>query len=177
MKRAISYGVRDARVQAVVDDGYAATLHSIVSRARRRCLCSMFMIDLAPARDRKLRVDDVLIGLRDARWRGADVRLLVGGSRINVDMAELADTARGRALELGIPCRWLTSQKVRGSHAKIVVADDMVLLGSHNWSDASFTTETQDSVLVESADLAALMAVYFDEQWTRVPEEKSRVSI
>jgi phosphatidylserine/phosphatidylglycerophosphate/cardiolipin synthase-like enzyme len=97
-----------------------------------------------------------------------DVRLLIGGSRTNFEIAEISDLARARALQLGIPCRWLTSRDVRGSHAKVVVADHETLVGSHNWSPGAFgDDQTQDSLWVASADLAAYLASEFRTQWRR----------
>lgn len=82
-------------------------------------------------------------------------------------IAEASEAARARALDLGVPCRWLTSVPVRGSHAKLVVCDERVLLGSHNWSAGAFDGQVQDSVLVESADLAAHLAPTFERDWAR----------
>ena len=51
------------------------------------------------------------------------------------------------------------------SHAKFTVADETVLVGSHNVSGNSLTCETQDSVFVESASLAAYLRGEFERQW------------
>lgn len=160
-------GVRGARVGLVPDADYLPRLRALVASARRRCLCSLFIVDLSPARDASLLVDGVLTEVAAAAWRGADARLVVGGSRTNFELAVLADLARARAGELGLPCRWLTSRNVRGSHMKMVVADDTVLMGSHNWSAGAFTDQTQDSLAVQSADLASWAANLFEDQWAR----------
>jgi phosphatidylserine/phosphatidylglycerophosphate/cardiolipin synthase-like enzyme len=159
--------VTGARVRLVPDADYAPTLQAMIAGARWRLLCSIFIVDLAPARDRELVIDTVLLDLQEARWRGVDVRLLIGGSRTNFEIAELSDLARARALQLGIDCRWMTSTRVRGSHTKLVVADEDVLTGSHNWSLGAFTNQLQDSVLVSSPDLAAYCASLFRRQWRR----------
>lgn len=158
-------GVLGGSARLVSDEAYLPELHALVAGAARSCLCSVFIVDLSPTRDRALAVDGVLRALAAARWRGVDVRLLVGGSRENLEIAETADVARARALALGIPCRWLTSRPGRGSHAKFVVADDRVLTGSHNWSAGAFGGQVQDSVLVRSPDLAAYLASTFERQW------------
>lgn len=165
MTSAIPVGAMGGRARLVPDDSYLAELEALLARARRRCLCSLFIVELAPLRDRRLAVDGLLRELAGARWRGADARLLVGGSRSNLQIAILSESARAHALRVGLPCRWLTSRPARGSHAKLVVADDAVLVGSHNWSPGAFERETQDSVLVESADLAEHLAGLFERQW------------
>jgi phosphatidylserine/phosphatidylglycerophosphate/cardiolipin synthase-like enzyme len=160
-------GVRNCGVTLISDDAYRSTLEQLIDRAQRRCLCSVFIVDTAPRRDAKLLVNSVLMVLRGALWRGVDVRLLIGGSRTNLDIAGLAAAARRWANENGLPCRWLTAGPVRGSHRKIVVADNWVLTGSHNWSPGAFGGQTQDSILLASAGLAERAQHLFMQQWHR----------
>jgi phosphatidylserine/phosphatidylglycerophosphate/cardiolipin synthase-like enzyme len=161
----IPLGVTGARVQLLSDQGYLPALTALVDTSVHRCLCSMFIVDVSPLRDRALKVDSLLSALAAARWRGVDVRLLIGGSRDNLDIAETADVARARAGELGIPARWTTSAPRRGTHVKLVVVDDSVLTGSHNWSGGAFGSQVQDSLVVASPDLAAYLASLFERQW------------
>jgi phosphatidylserine/phosphatidylglycerophosphate/cardiolipin synthase-like enzyme len=160
-------GVRNCGVALVSDEAYLNTLRQLIDQTQRRCLCSIFIVDPAPKRDPELLVNAVLMDLRSALWRGVDVRLLIGGSRSNLDIAELATAVRKWAIENGLPCKWLTSTPVRGSHRKIVVADDWVLSGSHNWSPGAFGGQKQDSVLLDSAGLAERAEHLFMQQWLR----------
>lgn len=177
MTQPIPFGVSDATVTLVGDGDYLPTLLGLTSHASRRLLCSLFIVDITPGRDGALVIDDVLERLTEAAWRGADTRVLIGGSRDNIALAEAAEAGRARALALGLQCRWLTSRNVRGSHTKLVVADDFVLTGSHNWSAGAVagTNQTQDSVLVKSRDLAALLANRFETQWLRAEEPRAAV--
>lgn len=165
----IPTAVAPARAHLVSDGEYNPALLGLLDSARMRLLCSLFIVDITATPNGGLMVDDLLMHLADARWRGVDVRLLVGGSRDNIALAEAADAARARARALGIDCRWLSSRNVRGSHAKLVIADDTVLTGSHNWSAGALSGEhqTQDSVMVASRDLAAVLAQRFEAQWQR----------
>ena len=164
--------VPSAMVAAVADEKYGPVCRELIRSARRRCLCSIFIVDTWPWRDNDLVIDSLLIELASTAWRGVDVRLLIGGSRSNLRLAEVAAAARARARELGIVCRWLTSVPGRrGSHVKLVIADDDVLTGSHNWSSGAFDGQLQDSVHVRSPALAAYLADTFEQQWTRTPAE------
>lgn len=168
--------VEDALVAPLADETYAPRLHAVIGAARRRCLCSVFIVDTWPFRANELRVDELLVELAATAWRGVDTRLLIGGSRSNLRLAEVALAARDRARELGIPCRWLTSApRRRGSHVKLAVIDDDVLTGSHNWSAGAFEGQTQDSLHLRSADLAAVLAARFESQWRRTPAEAAGV--
>lgn len=161
----IPLAARNARVSLVIDTAYAATVRSLIDEAWSRVLVSMFIVDITPYSDRTLKIDTALVALADATWRGADVRLIIGGARDNTLLVEAADAARLRARELGIQCRWLTSSPRRGSHAKFIIADDRVLTGSHNWSPGAFGDQTQDSALVESESFAEALAARFEAQW------------
>jgi phosphatidylserine/phosphatidylglycerophosphate/cardiolipin synthase-like enzyme len=161
-------GVVDAQVALACDGDYETLVKAMIGRARSRVWVSMFMLDLATP-DPKLRVLGVLQEMAAAQWRGVDVRLLIGGSRTNLDMVNNSATALAVAKRLKLTARWMTAQKARGSHAKYVVADDEVLLGSHNWSPSAFANSTQDSVWLQSAELAAYLCDAFVAQWIRRP--------
>jgi phosphatidylserine/phosphatidylglycerophosphate/cardiolipin synthase-like enzyme len=166
-------GVLDADVALVSDGEYQTVVTGMARRARHRVWASLFMLDLATP-DPKLRVLGVLQELAAARWRGVDVRLLIGGSRDNLQMAESSATALAMAKRLELTTRWMTSRDARGTHAKFVVADDEVLLGSHNWSLSAFALSAQDSVWLRSPELAAYLSDAFVSQWLRRPRSASR---
>ena len=159
--------VVDSLVRLIPDAIYPLELHRLFEGATQRIWCSMFLIDLEPEVDDTAPVLVALRALAFARWRGVDVRLMIGGSRTNESLAEAAVSAAVMAKRFDIPTRTLLAGDVRGSHSKIVIADDWVLTGSHNWSNGAWTTHVQDSVSVLSPDLAALLANTFIDQWRR----------
>lgn len=63
--------------------------------------------------------------------------------------------------------RLLAARPRRGSHVKLVIADERVLTGSQNWSHGAFFEQTQDALLLDSAALAAQLGVLFAGQWQR----------
>ena len=160
-------GVTDARVRLVSDQDYLPVLSSLIYHAVGRLDASLFLVDLTPGADGSTAVDDVLLALQAAVWRGVRVRLVLGGSRENLDILHATHAALLRARQLGLPARMLAARPVRGSHAKLVIADDRVLLGSQNWSHGAFFTQTQDGLLIDSTDLAAQLRAVFAAQWQR----------
>lgn len=164
-------GVLAAPVKLVSDREYLPNLLSVFAHAKARIDCSLFLVDLTPGRDGMQAADDVLQALASAAWRGVRVRLLLGGSRENLNILEatLAAFVRARALE--IETRLLAARKRRGSHMKLVLADDWVLTGSQNWSYGAFCTQTQDALLLQSAGLAAQLGARFAAQWARASKE------
>ncbi|MFT3817375.1 MAG: phospholipase D family protein [Rubrivivax sp.] len=164
---ALPAGVVDVPVALVSDGDYLPSLLGLIEQARARIDCSLFMIDLSPGPGGVLAADDVLQALARAAWRGVRVRLLLGGSRENLDILQACTAAWLRARALGLDTRLLASQRRRGSHVKLVIADDRVLTGSQNWSHGAFFTQTQDALLLDSADLAAQLGALFAAQWAR----------
>lgn len=163
-----STGVVGSSCAAVTDDEYPTVLLDLIRSVKRRCLCSVFIID--PVGEHPV-FGSLLDALEELLWLGADVRIVIGGSRENYAIAERSASARAIFADRGIPCRWLAAKpERRGSHAKLVVADDHVLLGSHNWSPGAFAGQIQDSIRVESPALAAYLAGFVNEQWLRAKE-------
>jgi len=90
-----------------------------------------------------------------------------------LEIAQTAFTAVRLARQHHVPARWLSRVGgTRGSHVKLVVADDNVLIGSHNWSGGAFSGQIQDSTVVTSAPLAARLASFFSSQWSRAKKAK-----
>lgn len=158
-------GVAGGACRRITDDAYPSTLLSLIRSARCRVLCSVFIVDTRGAHPV---FTSLLDALEERVWAGLDVRVVVGGSRETYAIAESAAQSRAVLLGRGVPCRWLTARPGRrGSHAKLVVADDRVLLGSHNWSPGAFGGQLQDSVLLDSPALAAHAAAWAVRQWNR----------
>lgn len=163
-------GVRSARVSLISDDGYYNTVRQLFEHATRCSLASVFIVDLNAHDDPDIKVLQILRALQDAAWRGVEAKLLVGGSRENLAIAEACHIAMDLALSIGIDCRLLTNEERRGSHVKLVTVDNYVLSGSHNWSLSAISGQIQDSLLVKSPAMAAYMRKVFFEQWARAGE-------
>lgn len=167
-------GVRDARLYLAADAHYFQIAQRLLRSSWQRALCSLFIVDADPDRDSKLLVSTMLYELECCAWRGVDTRLVVGGSHENLEIAQTAFTAIRLARQYHVPARWMTRRaKKRGTHLKLIVADDHVLLGSHNWSGGAFTDQIQDSVVISSPALAARLASFFESQWTRAKDNSN----
>ena len=162
-----SLGAVNADVALVHDETYPQVLRDMIRNAQTYLFASVFIVEICPARDPDLMVDGVLRMLRGALWRGVDVRLIIGGSRNNLQIAEISLMAESLAKRYALPAKWLTKLNVQGSHAKFVVADNRVLLGSHNWSPGAFSGQVQDSVFLRDQGIASRLREIFLEQWER----------
>lgn len=149
------------------DGKYLPFVLQTLGASTNRFLASIFIIDPRVGHSPEPHVYNLLIACRDAMGRGADVRILIGGSRSNHEIGASAQLAWDLCRALGLDARWLTSMDTRGSHMKLVVADDTVIVGSHNWSGGAFNGQIQESIAIRSPSLAAICARTFENQWTR----------
>jgi phosphatidylserine/phosphatidylglycerophosphate/cardiolipin synthase-like enzyme len=154
-----------ASAALVFDGEYVAAAGDAIRNSRERAYCSMFLIDPV---DPSGRVDQLLDALGDAAWRGVDTRVVIAGAREIVDMVLLSASALSVLNSLSVPCRWLTSMPERGSHAKILVADNTCFVGSHNWTSGAMSgKQRQESLVVVSPTAATILSATVLEQWNR----------
>jgi phosphatidylserine/phosphatidylglycerophosphate/cardiolipin synthase-like enzyme len=159
-------GIEDAKVALISDADYRRVVQHLARTSGERFLANIFIVDPTPGRDSNLKVDSLLVELQGAAERGVDVRLLIGGSSSNTQIAEATIMAHWRAKQLGIESKLIAFNPGASSHMKIVVSDDAVLSGSHNWSGGAFSgSQVQDSILILSADAAALFSSQFEKDW------------
>lgn len=137
----------------------------------------MFIIDHNFDEKTQYLVDELLFEIACASWRGAYCKLLIGGSRENDSILFPALAAKARAEELGIESKIVSSQKNQNSHLKLVIVDDFVITGSHNWSKALTGDQVQDSIAILDSGLASFTSVYFNNQWIQIPNNKYDVSL
>jgi phosphatidylserine/phosphatidylglycerophosphate/cardiolipin synthase-like enzyme len=152
------------------DEKYLYGLLGRIRHASSRIWACIFIVDITMATDRNYLVRTVFGELRSAVDRGVDVRLLVGRSEnIFIEQANRASYRFARVL--GIPAR-LYGGEPRTLHAKYVVIDDDVLLGSHNWENLAFERglAREDSVLVRSASVRDLIVPRFERLWKHASE-------
>lgn len=103
------------------------------------------------------RVDQVLRALEIAANRGVRVQVLMDeeGEDTAWVLSDLA--ADGVETRLDTPSRML--------HNKLLIADDVVIVGSHNFTDAAMRNPHEASVRVVDAEIAAWYAQWFDAVW------------
>jgi len=93
-----------------------------------------------------------------AHGRGVAVRVLLADPSDMSENVGTADTLAGA----GLPVRVLATPDV---HAKLVVADGVALIGSHNMSSTSLRDNREVGVLVDEATPAAVARSQFEQDW------------
>jgi len=131
-------------------DAVAATLHELIERAQRRVLITTPYVSTRAARVRPLLHD-----LTAASRRGVDVQLLLG--------APAAERDKSALRALGLTAYVMDVERSTRGHAKGIIADDVVMVSSANWSDGGFGANWEAAFVVAHRDAAC----YYADAWTR----------
>lgn len=172
-------GIFDSKAGLVSDELYHQVIKWLCLRARKRIFANIFIIDILPAddNDRQNSVINLLKDIQAACQRGVDVRLIIGGSQQNLNIQDKTEAALVHCRHLNIPCRLMALDSNLSSHKKVVVADNYVLIGSHNWSSGAFSGQIQDSVLIEDSRLASYLSDELAGQWRILMKEDKNAKV
>lgn len=163
----IPTGLKNVQVSHIADENYFSVVKSLLNDYRRLIWTSIFIVDLNTGDSNFMKVHELLVGIKNAHWEGSDVKLIVSGSKTNLSIANTSLAASYLIESMQLPHKILMTKDKDTSHMKMLIIDDMVILGSHNWSPGSFGGQTQDSVLVKSKEFSSYCQMLFKHQWTK----------
>jgi len=151
-------------VAPVRNSDYVDLVQHLLESARHRIYLQMFFFTSAGTNSPG---DRLIAALNAAGARGADVRVILDAdlehdyhqaSKVNRETAAALQQT-GMALRLDL---YGTT-----THSKVLVVDeDQVVIGSHNWSVPSFYSRDETSLYVEGAGPAAREADWFLKLWS-----------
>ena len=147
------------------DDYLPYVLHRIDS-ATTRIWASIFIVDARPDKDEYNSVRAVIEKLMYATWRNVDVRVVLGTAKI-LDVYVACLTSAYYMKKRGINIRqYATLGRRKSTHSKYMLFDnDLVVVGSNNWTHESFHQAVNSSLAVESEGLNASLASEYDAIW------------
>ncbi|WP_338742119.1 phospholipase D-like domain-containing protein [Haloplanus salilacus] len=136
------------------------------------------LVDTIDAAENRVDVIQPSVGRRDgpllratirAAERGVEVRILLSGSwYVTEENAALVDWLNGVAERRDLPLSARVAEpggRFEKIHAKGVVADDVVVVGSLNWNENAVSENREVSVAVRSDRLAAHFREAFEADW------------
>jgi phosphatidylserine/phosphatidylglycerophosphate/cardiolipin synthase-like enzyme len=145
--------VDEARLRLVVGGAeVAALLGVLVGAASRRLLVTVPYVHMRVAS-----VGTLVAGLALAARRGVEVRLLLGG------VPPAGDASLLRATPLSV--RVMDPARSTTGHAKGLVADGTVVLGSANWSGAGLGGNREAALVVDDGRAAGWFAAALERDW------------
>jgi len=147
------------KVELLEDGDYFARARSLISRANSTILVMMYAMKYDP-KEVGDPVNQLLLGLVEAKGRGVEVRVLVDDVT-----AKSYPQSLSYLKEHGVPVRLDESPKVT-THVKLVLIDgNYSLIGSHNWTESALKYNHELSVLIESGSVYEALEGYFNGIW------------
>jgi phosphatidylserine/phosphatidylglycerophosphate/cardiolipin synthase-like enzyme len=142
------------------DRDYTPAAVHLINQAERRIYLLQFVIYDDGA------VGQILDALISAQSRGVDIQVMAD------EEAGQTSQALQRLQEAGIDTK-LDDPGVT-THNKMLVVDDHVLVGSHNFSANAMERNIESSVWVRRPQVTAFYARYFESLWQNTPRPDSR---
>lgn len=143
----------------LIGDGqYGDAVEPLLGAATRRVLIVQYQVD---SKDGE--VEGLLQAVLAARARGADVRVVLERSAFSDEVNAANEATRQVLLAGGVGVRLDSPDVV--THAKVVVADDWVVLSSGNWVGTGLRKNHEAGAAVRSVEVADEAAAYFEAQW------------
>jgi phosphatidylserine/phosphatidylglycerophosphate/cardiolipin synthase-like enzyme len=151
------------------DQDYYIYLLDKIDHAQKYIYASVFIINILEDKEKKIRI--LLDKLKYAKWRGVDVKLIIGHSQKNL-LIDLYDRMCFEYLKDAVPIKYARPDDDYSLHSKYVVIDDKIsIAGSHNWEHKAFFENKEDSVATFSRDVALEFKHEFNKLWKTGLEE------
>ena len=153
------------KVGLLSDSDYYYFLMEKIRKARQSLYATVFIVNIRKSDDIDRKVLSILKELEYAHWKGVDVKLIVGSST-GAPLISIANEVTIKYLEeKRFPVRY--AQIEDGSlHSKYVVIDqELIIIGSHNWTYNAFFMSKEDSLFCYSKDAAIKLTKEFNYLW------------
>ena len=151
-------------VRTVINRQHFDALFGLLTGAKKRIRVLMYGMKYYTGRNAEdSRTNRLIESLVAARRRGVDVKVILDRSDYN-NILNKINTATREYLEEG-------SVKVRfdpeeiTTHAKVVIADDQVMIGSANWGYLAMEVRNESSLIVSVPEVVAFFEDYFMKIW------------
>lgn len=152
------------KVIQLSDDDYYYFLVNAIKKAKKKIYAVIFIVD--PLKDPGHRIGKLLGELSYARWRGLDVRLIVGHSQRTFVIDMCGRAAKKYGDSIGVPVKFANPQDDSSLHSKYLILDDkLVIVGSHNWTNIDIFRNNEDSLALYSREIALELNREFYEIW------------
>jgi cardiolipin synthase len=143
----------------VFDEQYFDVCLTLLRSARESIYLSTFLVNLQTYRKHE-KARELLEALKDAAYRGVDVKILLNRYQPQKKVTKLNDLAAKYLFVAGIEARFLPNN--RCCHAKFIVVDKRtLLLGSHNWTRKALERNFELSLFLDDEILACELSEWF----------------
>ena len=151
--------VESAGVKTLVNRQYIPEDLAMLESARVRIRVILYGINYNPKYEDS-KVNRLVEALAAAAARGVDVAVVMDVSDYNHALNKVNAAARAFLAAAGV--RVLDDPEKITTHAKMVLADDRVVIGSANWGFDAMERRNETSVVIREPEAVAFFMDYFD---------------
>ncbi len=143
---------------------YFQAAYSSVKNAKSSIHISMFTMKFYPE-NKNSKENMLLDALIEAKQRGVKVKIVIEGGdeflgdEYTMEQKEACDYLAANGVEVRFDAPGRTT------HTKLVIVDDIVLIGSTNWNYYALEHNNEANVLIKSSKIAREYEKYFDKIW------------
>lgn len=148
------------------DSEYSSYVREALQAARVSIRATQFVTDVRTQKDRDREV--LLLGhaFAEARWRGVSTRVILPALPIGALDVDGNHPFAAFLHNRGVVVRRYVRMP-KSLHTKMIIVDDeLLIVGSHNWTATSFNSNRELSIAVRSRDVAESCARVFEEYWS-----------
>ncbi len=146
-------------VKTIVNRQYFPEVLSLFDTATQRIRVIMYGINYNP-KYRNSKVNRLVEALAAARDRGVEVAVVMDLSNYNAKLNEINTPAKEYLAAAGVAV--YDDDENITTHAKMILADNRVVIGSANWGYDAIERRNETCVVIHDPDIAAWFADYFD---------------
>ncbi len=158
------YNIQSAK--PLQNDMYYYHLIKTIESSKTRIWVSMFSINLLYTNDDSLRTRKLINCLLTAKNRGVDVRIVIGAGKEKHNLFDTSNLISEKYLNQISLISKFYAKKNKSSHSKYVLVDnDIIILGSHNFGHRSLRVGNDDSVEIKSIEFNKYLESNFLEKW------------
>ncbi|MFX1481496.1 MAG: phosphatidylserine/phosphatidylglycerophosphate/cardiolipin synthase family protein [Promethearchaeota archaeon] len=137
------------------------------SVAKKNIWIGMFIISPMVSHDKERKILKLLRLLIESSWNNIDVRVIIGTS-ISKDIQIANEVAMQYIDKFNVPIRRYKGDRRGSFHSKYIIIDnELVILGSHNWTPFAISNNIEDSVAIYSSEINQIMKTEFISLWER----------
>lgn len=150
--------IESGAVKTLVNRQYFPEVLSLLDGAAQRIRVIMYGIKYDP-NYRNSKVNQLVEALAAAHGRGVDVAVVMDLSDYNATLNEVNAPAKAYLAAAGVAV-YDDAEKIT-THAKMILADDRVVIGSVNWGYDAIERRNETCVVIRDPEIAAYFLAYF----------------
>ncbi len=146
----------------VLSKDYFPRALSLISHAKKNIAVILYMAHFMP-QYYSSKPNRLLRALIEARRKGLNVRVIFEKSDHDKNLNEINRSAFEYLLENKVAVKYDTPKVI--THAKLLLCDDSVLLGSTNWAISSLGKNKEADILIRDKECVEEYRKYFENLW------------